>query len=387
MAAKKHMLHVFPSFGAGGVPIRITAVMNHFGDRCRHTVIALDGNADAADRINPGVEVRILHPEISKKHPIRTLSAIAGHLRKLDPDVLLTFNWGAAEWALVNRFTAHIRHIHFESGFGPEEAVRQKIRRVLFRRSALHRAERIVVPSENLVRIIRDIWRFNPDKIQLVPNGVDCDRYGAAPDPAALPGFDPAGATVIGTVAPLRAEKNIGWMIDAFSRVAAPSVPDPSVPDPSVANSSVPDQGTARLLIVGDGPMRGKLEALAKASPAADLIHFAGYMGQPEKVFGLMDVFAMSSDTEQMPNALLQAMAAGRPVVSTDVGDIRPMVSAGNRDFIFPVGDAAGYDGGLAAMIADKALRERLGTANRQRVVDVYSMEKMLAAYEALLLR
>lgn len=371
------MLHVFPSFGAGGVPIRITAVMNHFGDRCRHTVIALDGNADAADRINAEIDVRILHPEISKKHPVRTLSAIAGHLRKLDPDVLLTFNWGAAEWALVNRFTTHIRHIHFESGFGPEEAVRQKIRRVLFRRSALRRAERIVVPSENLVRIVRDIWRFNPDKIQLVPNGVDCDRYGAAPDPAALPGFDPAGAPVIGTVAPLRAEKNIGWMIDAFSRVAAPSVADPHMVD----------RGTAKLLIVGDGPIRGQLEALAKASPAADRIHFAGYMGQPEKVFGLMDVFAMSSDTEQMPNALLQAMAAGRPVVSTDVGDIRPMVSAGNRDFIFPVGDAAGYDAGLGAMIAGKGLRDRLGAANRQRVVDVYSMEKMLAAYEALLLR
>lgn len=366
MAVKKHMLHVFPSFGAGGVPIRITAVMNHFGDRCRHTVIALDGNADAADRIEPGVDMRILHPEISKKHPVRTLSAISGHLRKINPDILLTFNWGATEWALVNRFSTRIRNIHFESGFGPEEAVRQKFRRVLFRRSALRRAERIVVPSENLVRIVRDNWRFDPDKIQLIPNGVDCERYGATPEPAALPGFDAAASTVIGTVAPLRAEKNIGWMIESFSRVAA--------------------TGTARLLIVGDGPTRRTLEAMAQASPAADRIHFAGYIGQPEKVFGLMDVFAMSSDTEQMPNALLQAMAAGRPVISTDVGDVRPIVSAGNRDFVFPVGDAAGYDRGLAAMIADRELRTRLGSANRQRAVDVYSMDKMLAAYRKLLL-
>lgn len=372
MATKKHMLHVFPSFGAGGVPIRITAVMNHFGDRCRHTVIALDGNADAADRIDPGIDVRILHPEISKKHPVRALSAISGNLRKIDPDVLLTFNWGATEWALVNRLATHVRHIHFESGFGPEEAVRQKRRRVLFRRLALRRAERIVVPSENLVRIVRDIWRLDPDKIQLVPNGVDCDRYGAAPDPAVLPDFDSGDAIVIGTVAPLREEKNIGWLIEAFSRVA------------DTRSADVPP---AQLLIVGDGPMRRRLEALAAESPGAERIHFAGYIGQPEKVFGLMDVFAMSSDTEQMPNALLQAMAAGRPVVSTDVGDIRPIVSTENRDFVFPVGDAAAYDSGLAAMIADGGLRDRLGAANRQRVVDVYSMEKMLAAYEELLLR
>lgn len=342
-------------------------MMNYFGDRCRHTVIALDGNADAADRIAPGVEVKILHPEISKKHPVRTLSAISGHLRKLDPDVLLTFNWGATEWALVNRFATRIRHIHFESGFGPEEAVRQKRRRVLFRRSALHRAERIVVPSENLVRIVRDNWRLDVEKIQLIPNGVDCARYGAAPDLAAVPEFDSAGATVIGTVAPLREEKNIGWLIDAFSRVA--------------------DPGTARLLIVGDGPTREALEALAKASPAADRIHFAGYVGEPEKVFGLMDVFAMSSDTEQMPNALLQAMAAGRPVVSTDVGDILPIVSEENRPHVVPVGDAGAYDKALSAMIAGNDLRDRLGAANRQRAVEVYSMEKMLTAYEELLLR
>jgi hypothetical protein len=119
MAVKKHILHVFPSFGAGGVPIRITAVMNHLGDRCRHTVMALDGHAEAAERIDSGIDVKILHPEISKKHPIRTLTAISGHLRKLAPDVLLTFNWGSTEWALVNRFTTRIRHIHFESGFGP----------------------------------------------------------------------------------------------------------------------------------------------------------------------------------------------------------------------------------------------------------------------------
>ncbi len=366
MAAKKHILHVFPSFGAGGVPIRISAVMNHLGDSCRHTVMALDGHAEAAERIDPGIDVKILHPEISKKHPIRTLTAISGHLRKLAPDVLLTFNWGSTEWALVNRFTTRIRHIHFESGFGPEEALRQKRRRVLFRRSALRRAERIVVPSENLVRIVRDNWRLDPGKIQLIPNGVDCARYGATPDPAVVPGFDPAGATVIGTVAPLRAEKNIARMIDAFFRVAA--------------------QGTARLLIVGDGPMRGALEARAKASPAAERIHFAGYIGQPEKVFGLIDVFAMSSDTEQMPNALLQAMAAGRPVVSTDVGDIRPIVSAGNRAYVFPVGDTAGYDSGLHAMISDSDLRARLGAANRLRVTDVYSMDKMLSAYRELLL-
>ena len=366
MPSPKHLMHVFPSFGAGGVPIRITAVMNHFGDRCRHTVIALDGNADAAERIEDDIDVTIIHPEINKKHPLRTIGAISGQIRNIDPDLLLTYNWGATEWALVNRLAARRRHIHFESGFGPEEADRQIRRRVLFRRSALRRADHIVVPSENLVTIVRDIWRLDMTKLLLIPNGVDCDRYGAPADPASVPGFDPAGAVVIGTLAPLRAEKNIGSLIDSFAAATA---------------------GTdTRLLIAGDGAERAALEARAVQSGAAGRIHFAGYIDRPEKVLGLMDVFAMSSDTEQMPNALLQAMAAGRPVVSTDVGDIRPILADANREYVFPVGDIAAYADGLAALVADAALRDRLGGENLKRVRDVYSMDKMLGAYEELLL-
>jgi L-malate glycosyltransferase len=367
MTSPKHLMHVFPSFGAGGVPIRITAVMNHFGDKCRHTVIALDGNADAAERIEEDIDVTIFHPEINKKHPLRTIGAISGHIRNIAPDLLLTYNWGATEWALVNRLTGKRPHIHFESGFGPEEADRQIRRRVLFRRTALRRAERIVVPSENLVSIVRDIWRLDTRRLQLIPNGVDCDRYGSPPDASAVPGFDPAGATVVGTLAPLRAEKNIGALIEAFAAATA---------------------GTdTRLLIAGDGAERAGLEALAATSSAAARIHFAGYIERPEKVLGLMDIFAMSSDTEQMPNALLQAMAAGRPVVSTEVGDIRPILAEQNRPYVYPVGDMNAYAEGLSALIADGGLRNGLGAANLKRVREVYSMERMLSAYEELLLR
>ncbi|MGB0630947.1 MAG: glycosyltransferase family 4 protein [Alphaproteobacteria bacterium] len=365
MIGARHLVHVFPSFGAGGVPIRIAAVINHLGPRCRHTVVALNGNADAAERIAPDADVRIIYPEIDKKHPLRTFSAISRQLHALEPDVLLTFNWGATEWALVDRFRHGIRHIHFESGFGPEEARRQKRRRVLFRRLALGKTEKIVVPSENLISIVRNIWKLPPDRVQLIPNGVDCDRYGAPPDPGALPAFHPGEDIVIGTVAPLRPEKNLQRMIAAFEAAEMPNT---------------------RLLIVGDGSERPGLEDMAARSPVSDRIHFAGYIGAPEKVFGLMDVFAMSSDTEQMPNALLQAMAAGRPVVATDVGDIRPIVAEENRPFVVPLPDAGAYTDAMRTLMADADLRQRLGAANRTRVRETYSMEKMLQAYERLLL-
>ena len=365
MTEVKNLVHVFPSFGAGGVPIRIAAVIDHLGSRCRHTIVALDGNADAAERIAPGADIRIIHPEIDKKHPLRTFGAISRQLRMLAPDLLLTFNWGATEWALVNRFRHGFRHIHFESGFGPEEAHRQKRRRVLFRRLALGRTEKIVVPSENLMSIVRDVWKLPSSSVQLIPNGVDCDRYGAPPDAGAVPDFDPGGGVVIGAVAPLRPEKNLGRMISAFDALGV---------------------SDTQLLIVGDGSERGRLEDVARTTAATDRIHFAGYVGAPEKVFGLMDVFAMSSDTEQMPNALLQAMAAGRPVVATDVGDIKSIVAEENRPFVVSAKDGDAYIRAMRDLAADGDLRQRLGAANRARVVETYSMEKMLRAYEKLLL-
>ena len=367
MAAKKHLVHVFPSFGAGGVPIRIAGIVNRFGDRCRHTVVALDGNADAAARIEPGIDFDILTPDINKRNVPGTLCRITGLLRRLNPDILLTYNWGSMEWALVNRFTARLRHIHFESGFGPEESDRQLRRRVLFRRLALARAERIVVPSQSLVSIIDDIWRLDAAKVDLVPNGVDCARFAAPPDASLARGLvRGANTVVLGTVAPLRAEKNLARLVGAFAKL--------------------PDEIDARLLIVGDGPERPALEALAKALGVAGRTVFTGYVDRPEGVFGLIDLFAMSSDTEQMPNALLQAMAGGRAVIATDVGDIRAIVAEPNRPYVVARDDATAYLAGMASLLQDPALRAHLGAENRRRVNEVYSLDSMVAAYERILL-
>jgi glycosyltransferase involved in cell wall biosynthesis len=287
-------------------------------------------------------------------------------LRAENPDLLLTYNWGSTEWALVNRFGPRLRHIHFESGFGPEEADRQLKRRTLFRRVALARAEKIVVPSHVLVSIVRDIWRLDERKLEFVPNGVDCVRYAAAPDPALAPGLAAVGGgPVIGTVALLRPEKNLARLVRAFARLS---------------------DTTARLLIVGDGSERPGLERLAGELGIAGRTVFTGYVSAPEKILGLIDVFAMSSDTEQMPNALLQAMANGRCVVATDVGDIRPIVAEENRPYVVARDDDDAYLAAMTALAADAALRTRLGDANRVRANDTYSFERMAADYERILL-
>jgi glycosyltransferase involved in cell wall biosynthesis len=363
--APARLLHVFPSFGQGGVPLRMCEMMNRLGPRFRHTVVALDGVDDARRGLRASTRVDFLSLRFEKRRSLATLLAFAGALRRLRPDLLLTYNWGAVEWALVDRLLRVCPHLHFESGFGPEEADGQIRRRVLLRRIALARAAAVVVPSRTLLKLATDVWRLDPARLHFLPNGVDLARFGAPPVPDAIPGFAKrVGELIVGTVAPLRREKNIHRLVRAFA--------------------ALPAAIAARLVIVGDGPERPGLVAAAAELGLSERVVFAGHVDAPEKALGWFDVFAISSDTEQMPNALLQAMAAGRAVAGVDVGDVREIVAPANRRFVVPRADEAGFAASIAALLADGGLRAELGAANRAHVVATYDIELMAGRYRTL---
>ena len=360
-----HFLHVFPSFGVGGVPIRIANVLNHFGRRYRHTIVALDGAIDARSRLRADLEVTVADPGIRKEKPVQTLLTFARMLRAARPNLLLTYNWGSTEWALINTLLRRGPHIHFESGFGPDEADGQVPRRVAFRRVALWGASRIVVPSSTLFEIATKTWKLRRNRVVYVPNGVDCQRFAAAPDPRAIPGFrKESGEVIVGTLAPLRPEKNLGRLLRAFA--------------------GMPGAINARLLIAGDGPERQGLEALAAELGAAPRVVFAGHVEAPERVLGLFDVFAISSDTEQMPNTILQAMAAGLAIAGVDVGDVKPMVGLQNRTLIVAKSDTNGFAAALKRLLTAPGLREAIGRENQIHVRAQYDQSRMFAAYGAL---
>ena len=140
-----------------------------------------------------------------------------------------------------------------------------------------------------------------------------------------------------------------------------------------------------RLIIVGDGAERPGLEALARDLALDGRVHFAGYQSQPEKLFGLFDIYALSSDTVQMPNTVVQAMAAGLPVAATDVGDVRNMVAEANRPFVVPKTDEGAFAAGLADLAGDGDRRRAIGRDNLARARQRYRQEDMVAAYARLL--
>src|ERR1700730_2924402 len=356
----EHVLHILPSFGIGGVPLRMVRIINHLGKRFRHTVIALDFNFEAAAGVAGDIDVKLLSMQRSRRGALRAVAGSVLALRRLRPDLLLTYNWGAIEWAMASRLFPVSRHVHLEAGFGKGEADSQIPRRVLFRRWALARCALVVVPSRSLEDLARRVWRLPAARVAYVPNGVDPVRF-SSPDRDGVPGFTRRpNELVIGTVAPLRPEKNVGRLLRVFA---------------TLENSL-----TVRLVVAGDGIERGSLERLAAELGIAQRVIFTGQV-TPESVLGTFDIFALSSDTEQMPNALLEAMAASRAIAAVDVGDVKSIVCEENREFIIARDDVPGFAAAITRLARDPKMRDALGMKNRHRVTAEFSQERMFSAY------
>jgi len=261
---------------------------------------------------------------------------------------------------MASRLLPVSRHVHLEAGFGQGEADSQIRRRVLFRRLALSRCALVVVPSRSLEDLARRVWRLRSTRVAYVPNGVDTARF-SEPVRHGVPGFiRRPDEVVIGTVAPLRPEKNVGRLLRVFATL-----------DKSLI---------VRLVVAGDGIERGSLEQLAAELGLAERVIFTGQVA-PESVLGTFDIFALSSDTEQMPNALLEAMAASRAIAAVDVGDVKSIVCEDNREFIIARDDGSAFASAITRLSRDPEKRDALGSKNRQRAVAEFSQERMFSAY------
>ena len=149
---------------------------------------------------------------------------------------------------------------------------------------------------------------------------------------------------------------------------------------PAAARLSLP----FRLVIVGEGPERDAILAEAARRGIADRVLLPGFVDRPWRYVGLFDIFALSSLSEQFPISVVEAMAAGLPVVSPDVGDVAAMVSEPNRAFIVGVRNEDALAAALDKLARDPDLRASIGAANRARAVAEYDEARMLQRYRAL---
>jgi len=356
------ILHCHSTFSLGGKEARAVRLMNAFGDAAEHTVLsAMPGRLGARDAIDRTVTVAFPDdaPALAGSPTPARLWRLARYMRGFD--LVLTYNWGAFDAVMAKRLFGGPPLVHHEDGFNEDEAVRLNPRRNRYRRLGLGAAYRLVVPSERLERIAREAWRTAAVRI---PNGVAVARFAGSPEAGAIPGFERApGEVVIGTVAGLRAVKNLPRLVRAFAAMT---------------------HKPARLVIVGEGPESERIAAEARARGVAARVIMPGFISDPARVIGHFDIFALSSDSEQFPISLIEAMAAGLPAVATAVGDVPAIVSPDNAPLIVEPADESAFAAALDSLSDRADLRRAIGLANRERAAALFDEKAMIAHYGRL---
>lgn len=366
--APVRLLHLHSTFAPGGKERRAVRLMNAFGPKVQHAIVsAIPEETGAAAEIDRSISVtwpRKFPPLKGSPTPGR-LKLIAEAMRGYD--LVLTYNWGAMDAVMAHTLFGQMLDlpplIHHEDGFSDDERVRLSRRRNWYRRIGLGRARALVVPSETLEEIALTAWAQPIGRVRRIPNGIDTAAFAGEPRPDALPGLvKRPGEFWIGTMAGLRSVKNLTALVRA------------SAPLPEFCH----------LVIVGEGPERDAIRAEAERLGVEHRIHLPGFAAQPERYVGLFDVFSLSSHSEQFPISLIEAMAAGRPVVAYGVGDVADMVSPENRELIVPPGDEAALSAAIGSLVYDLDRRARLRRANRAKARAQFDEAAMIAAYRRL---
>ena len=219
----------------------------------------------------------------------------------------------------------------------------------------------ITVSNENgkkasqLLNLPQDLFTF-------IPNGVDVSKF--APKQNSSP---TSGQFVVGCCARLSEQKRLDILIRAIAKLAA--------------------RNNVLLKLAGDGPERERLEALVVELGIADRVEFLGTQNDVCSFLHSLDLFAMTSDREGLPYALLEAMATGLPTIVTGVNEMPVVVRDGVDGFVIPKGNINACTEKIQTLISDPEMRSRFGVSARRRVCEGYSAEsclkKTLAVFES----
>lgn len=298
--------------------------------------------------------------------PFRRLSRL---LREERFDVLHAHKFGSNLWgSLVGRLSGTpviVAHEHSWAYSGDAK------RRILDGQVIGRLADVMVAVSTRDRERMTSVEGIPPSKTVFIPNAfVPRAPQDARTDVRAELGIA-SDATVVGTLAVLRAEKRLDVMLEAFARVTG-------------------EAGDAHLVVGGYGPMMEQWQALAERLGVAERVHWLGMREDVEDVLAAVDVAVMSSEREGMPLFAFECMASRTPLVTTDVGGLRDVFPDGQGAVLVPPGDAAALGDAIQTLVSDPARCAALADEAHERMPDFSperAAQRVSALYEELLER
>jgi len=299
----------------------------------------------------------------------RRVPGLVRELRRTSPSVFHAhLSWPlAAKYGLVAAVLARVPAVVATVHLFPQFRLDRS--NYVQERLLAREVDRYIAVSKAIARQLEDTFHWPPEKIEVVHNAIRSDRFRVAADlrfRQQLAGG--VNRPIVLTVARLHAQKGLDVLLQAASHV--------------------PD---AQFVVAGDGPLRGRLRSQADELGLEDRLAFLGQREDIPRLLAASDVFVLPSLYEGTSLAVLEAMAAGRPVVSSRIGGTDELVVDGESGVLVPAGDADALAAAIRRLLADPALRARIGTAARQRAESLFcaapTVARVTGVYEEVLAR
>jgi glycosyltransferase involved in cell wall biosynthesis len=365
---KLRVLHLIHHFSDPGIGAYVRMWMQHFDKQSyRWYVGALSSHGDLQE------EFRRLGASVVDFSKRRTGSKI---LIKRIRDYVVTHQISivhsqsvrttlAAALALVG--TRQTAHLATEQLFYSPWDRRFGTAYTLLDRFSLYLPDHIVALSQRMYDQIISLPCLNPKGITVIRNAIDCEacftpneRYPRRSEFGLTP-----ESQVIGYTGRLEKQKRLDLLLEGFSQVLS-------------------QHSQARLMIVGKGWLRPSLEDLAVRLGISHAVIWTGFRKDIPSLLAAMDIYVQPSANEGLSHSILESMAAGKPVIVTDVGGAQEVVTNGRTGILIPQGSASAIGSAIIDLLDHPEKRTALGQAARSRVVDEFSVQRLVDAYQDL---
>lgn len=363
-SARPTVAHLLWSLKWGGAELLLLKLVRLSGSRFQHSVCCLGQDGPLrSDFENAGCAVRVLGK--SRRRDLPAVLARGGSLlREAKPDLVHLHRDGPDAWgqfiALAGRRHRLVVTEHSTYGAAPGQLLlacktilRRALRNQIFKTAAISQA----VADDLVARRLVD-----PSRVVVIHNGVDPNVFSCG-ERRVLEGKD----VVIGTAGRLVDLKGQEFLLRA-------------------AGLLTPQHPELRVAVAGKGPAQGRLERLARELGISDRVVFAGETADMPSFLRGLDLFVLPSIQEGFGLSLVEAMSCGLPVVGARVGGVPEIVVHGESGLVVEPADPGALAAALEQYLADPALARRMGAAARQRVIERFTIERMVRDYERLYL-
>jgi sugar transferase (PEP-CTERM/EpsH1 system associated) len=359
------ILHVLDSLGRGGTELVSATLIEQTGAHFQHAICSLSGSAPPLNSVAARVPTNFLAKR--RGHDWGLALRIARLCRRLRPHLVHARNWGTMDAVVGARLARVPVVIHSEHGRDINDLDGLRPARLRARRLLSPFVDMHVTVSADLQRWLLEHVHVRPEKVRVVPNGVDTARFKPPAERDRLRqqhGYGPTDL-LFGAVGRLTPVKDYRSLLEAFDQLSR-------------------RDRDGRLLIVGDGPDQPALEAEVRQRGLSDRVRLAGFHADVAPWLGMLDVFVQPSLMEGMSNSVLEAMAVGVPVVATAVGGTPEVVEHQVTGLLVPPATPAALHDAMAFYGADRDTRAAHAAAGRERATTRFPLGNMIAGYSAV---